>query len=250
MSMKARTHFFLLMICFAIWSCDSPLPASKNFNKPYSKATIGLLEIIGKVDSDELIKVCTQNNISSSSIYNWNDHIVIYEHWPPIQSALIAALKKKFSGCEFKPYYSPFYTFDKSVRCADTAIAKEWTNIILTANLVADPKKQQEYLDYHKNQFEKWPEVSNGFCNANFQQLLVFKNGRQLMLVISIPKGKTLDELNPLTSKNNPRADEWNKIMSKYQEGIPGTKKGETWVFLRPLAESGSPKDRKSESKK
>jgi hypothetical protein len=27
--------------------------------------------------------------------------------------------------------------------------------------------------------------------------------------------------------------DEWNKIMSKYQEGIEGTKKGETWVFLK-----------------
>jgi hypothetical protein len=51
-------------------------------------------------------------------------------------------------------------------------------------------------------------------------------------LVISIPKGASLDKLNPKTTENNPRVEEWNKIMSKYQEGIEGTKKGDTWVFL------------------
>lgn len=55
------------------------------------------------------------------------------------------------------------------------------------------------------------------------------------MLVISIPKGESLDKLNPLTTKNNPKVDEWNKIMAKYQEGIAGTKKGETWVFFKPV---------------
>jgi hypothetical protein len=55
------------------------------------------------------------------------------------------------------------------------------------------------------------------------------------MLVISIPKGGSLDKLNPKTTENNPRVDEWNKIMSKYQEGIPGTKPGEVWVFLNEI---------------
>jgi hypothetical protein len=55
------------------------------------------------------------------------------------------------------------------------------------------------------------------------------------MLIISIPKGESLDKLNPRTTANNPRVDEWNKIMKKYQEGIKGTKPGETWVFLKPM---------------
>ena len=105
----------------------------------------------------------------------------------------------------------------------------------MTANLVADTTLQHQYLEYHRTQFEKWPEISKGFCNANFQQLLVFRNGRQLMLVISIPKGKTLDELNPKTTENNPRVTEWNKIMSKYQEGIEDAPKGTTWVMFCAL---------------
>ena len=132
-----------------------------------------------------------------------------------------------------------YYQFSKQKNCADTTGAKEWDNIILTADLVAEKKLQQEYLDYHANQFEKWPDVAKGFCNANFQQLLGFKNGRQLMLVISIPKGKSLNKLNPKTVENNPKMIEWNKLMNKYQEGIEGTKPGEVWVFLKPLSPKG-----------
>ena len=54
------------------------------------------------------------------------------------------------------------------------------------------------------------------------------------MLVISIPKGASLDALNPKTTENNPRVNDWNTLMAKYQEGIEGTAKGEVWVFFKP----------------
>ncbi|MCH5597837.1 L-rhamnose mutarotase [Niabella ginsengisoli] len=129
-----------------------------------------------------------------------------------------------------RPYYDMYYQFNRS-RCDDKATVKDWEHIILTANLVADVQKQKKYLEYHATQFEEWPEISKGFCNADFQRLMMFRNGRQLMLVISIPKGKTLDELNPKTTENNPRVDEWNKIMSQYQKGIEGTKKEKCGCF-------------------
>lgn len=170
-----------------------------------------------------------QSMLPIEDVYEWKNHFVVYNNNGDLWYSTI---KSKFKDCITKLYDKPFYDFERS-RCSDKNVAKEWTNIILTANLVKDPKLQQEYLNYHKTQFEKWPEVSQGFCNASFQQLLVFKKGRQLMLIISIPKGENLDKLNPLTTKNNPRVDEWNKIMAKYQEGIEGTAKGETWVFLK-----------------
>ena len=55
------------------------------------------------------------------------------------------------------------------------------------------------------------------------------------MLIISIPKGASLDELNAKTTENNPRVNDWNALMKKYQEGIKGTKPGETWVFLKQV---------------
>ena len=200
---------------------------------PYSA-----IEVTGNVginlNAKQALALCKKYQLPASSVYQWNNHLVLYGELkrPSLLQHELAGL---YPDASVKTYQNPFYIFNRKQRCGNSGLAAKWDNIILTANLVADPKLQQEYLNYHATQFQKWPEVSNGFCNAQFQQLLVFKSGRQLMLIISIPKGENLDKLNPLTSKNNPRVNEWNKLMSKYQEGLPGTKKGEVWVFLRSV---------------
>jgi hypothetical protein len=179
----------------------------------------------------KLLNYCTQQLIDTHSIFIWRNHLVIYgvgyQHF-------YDRFKAAFKNCGFKLYQQPFYHFDRN-SCSNKELAARWTNIILTANLVPDAKMQRQYLDYHAHQFKNWPGVSQGFCNAKFQQVLVYKNGRQLMLVISIPQGQSLEKLNPKTTENNPQMVEWNKRMAKYQEGIPGTKKREVWVFFDEL---------------
>lgn len=201
-----------------------------------------VIEIVVKekksLDLVKLKELLHKNNIDSSAVYQWQNHYVIFAKVADV-GVMQGRLKNNFPETEVKVYHDMFYEYSKKKHCTDKTVAKEWDHILLTANLVADKKLQQEYLDYHATQFEKWPDIAKGFCNADFQQLLIFRNGRQLMLVISIPKGETLDKLNPKTTENNPKMVEWNKIMGKYQEGIEGTKKGESWVFLKPLAPKG-----------
>ncbi len=187
-----------------------------------------------QLDIVKLKNLLAQNKMDSNAIYHWQNHYVIFDKVQDL-GVMEGRLQNNFPEATVRAYQNMFYEYRKKKHCSNKTEAKEWTNILLTANLVADTKLQQEYLNYHATQFEKWPDISRGFCNADFQQLLIFKNGRQLVLVISIPKGETLDELNPKTTENNPKMIEWNKIMGKYQEGIDGTKKGETWVFLNQL---------------
>ncbi|MGC4102843.1 L-rhamnose mutarotase [Ferruginibacter sp.] len=197
-----------------------------------------VIELITKagdtLDVKKLQAFLRENKMDTTAVYQWKNHYVIFDK---LKDALAfkGKLQAAFPQAEVKWYADMFYEFNRS-RCDDKNVAKEWDHILLTCNLVADKKMQDEYLNYHATQFEKWPELSKGFCNASFQQLLIFRNGRQLVLVISIPKGESLDKLNPKTMEGNPRVVEWNKMMAKYQEGIEGTKKGESWVFLSPLA--------------
>ena len=194
-----------------------------------------MIELVVKegksLDIVKLKELLHKNNIDSSAVYQWQNHYVIFAKVADA-GVMQGRLKNNFPDAEVKVYHDMFYEYSKKKHCSDKTVAKEWDHILLTANLVADKKLQQEYLDYHATQFEKWPDIAKGFCNADFQQLLIFRNGRQLVLVISIPKGESLDKLNPKTTENNPKMVEWNKIMGKYQEGIEGTKKGESWVFL------------------
>ncbi|MCX2452525.1 L-rhamnose mutarotase [Pedobacter sp. PLR] len=178
-----------------------------------------------------LVEICREKGIAASAIYQWNNRLLVYASTNEAE-ALMRQIHTRIKDAEVKLYKDVFYKFERKKHCGAAAV-KEWDNIILSANLVKDEALQKEYLEHHATQFEQWPEVAKGFCNADFQQLSIFKNGRQLMLVISIPKGADLDKLNPKTSLNNPRVDDWNNLMKKYQEGISGTKPGEVWVFFK-----------------
>ena len=208
-------------------------------DQPINKERNEVIELIVSKDSTidlyKLKNLLAQNKMDSTAIYQWQNHYVIFDK---VQDAAVmqSRLRNNFPGVEVRLYPDMFYEFNRSY-CGEKPTTGEWQHILLTADLVENKEMQQEYLDYHATQFEKWPEISKGFCNAGFQQLLIYKHGRQLVLVISIPKGESLDKLNPKTTENNPRVDEWNKIMAKYQQGITGTKKGETWVFLKKISE-------------
>ncbi|MFV0605243.1 MAG: L-rhamnose mutarotase [Niabella sp.] len=208
---------------------------AKNIGIPINEERSELIELIVKsgktLDVKKLKQLLHDNGMDSGSVYQWKDHYVIYSKVKDV-GVMQGRIQNNFPEVVVRVYHDMFYEFSKQKHCPNKTIAAQWKHIILTANLVKDEMKQQEYLDYHATQFKNWPEVSNGFCNANFQQLVMFKNGRQLMLVISIPRGSSLDDLNPKTTENNPRVDEWNKLMGPYQEGIEGTKPGEKWVFL------------------
>jgi hypothetical protein len=186
-----------------------------------------------KINIAQINAFCKLNNIPVHTVYQWKNHVIIYTS-TKYPNVIQKGLQEKIPGTEVKLYDNIFYNFNRQRNCLGE-VAKEWDHIILSANLVKDEKLQQEYLDYHATQFDKWPELSKGFCNADFQQLVIYKNGRQLMLIISIPKGASLDELNPKTTANNPRVDDWNALMKKYQEGIEGTKKDEVWVFFNKV---------------
>lgn len=199
-----------------------------------------IIEVIAsKADkriADLLQELLNRQVVTYDGLHRWKNHYVIYavmDYPKKIAERIQHLLRNELmEDVEVKVYEQPFYVFDRR-KCDSSQVAEEWEHTLLTANLSADTVLQREYLQYHATQFTQWPEVSNGFCKAEFQQLLLFKNGSQLMLVISIPKGKKLDQLNPKTTENNPRVDEWNRLMKKYQEGIPGTAAGEVWVELK-----------------
>jgi hypothetical protein len=204
---------------------------------PINEERSEVLELVAKdgqtIDLVKLKSILLKNNMDTAAIYQWKNHYVLFGKVQDV-TVMQGRLQNNFPEAIVKVYYDMFYQFNRK-NCSDEDNATEQDHILLTVNLVADEKLQKEYLNAHATQFEKWPEVSKGFCNASFQQLLIYKNGRQLMLVISIPKGKSLDELNPKTTENNPRVNDWNNIMKKYQTGIEGTNPDETWVFLKKL---------------
>ena len=224
--MKNQYIFYLQFLCLPfLTNCTS-----KQIQKP---SIIEIIDMDYRFSTNKLIKFCKDNKVNSDNIYEWQNHWLLYNPTSGSRE-LLEKIEDQFPRLKVNFYDKPFYNFNREKQTGEKPV-KEWVNIIMTANLVKDSTLQSQYMEYHRTQFKKWPEISKGFSNADFQQLLVFRTGRQLMLVISIPKGKTLDELNPKTTENNPRVEEWNKIMSQFQEGIDDAPKGEVWVMFKPI---------------
>lgn len=233
--MIATLHRLTFCVLLLALSC---ITQATDLRPVFGDAPLQAIEIVYAAtvqpDLKKIKAFCKTHRIPSPSIYVWQNRALIFGRIPHGQ-ANRQRLQQLFPKATVKLYKDPFYIFNQ-VLCNDKSVAPgEWKHIILTANLVADTTKQREYLQYHATQFEQWPEISKGFCNAGFQQLLIFKNGRQLLLVISIPPDADFEKINSKTTENNPRVNDWNKLMAQYQEGVSGTKPGETWVFFEQV---------------
>ena len=226
-----RTHVIKLLILVLLLSMSISCTETNTLRSLHALEISSEEPITGY--SDQLVKLCETFQLPVSSVYHWKNRLLLLSS-ESIPDALPAEIQAKYPGLQVKIFSDPFYVFDRSL-CKGEGMAEEWDHVLLTANVVADSALQEEYMAHHATQHEKWPEIIHGFCKADFQQLLMFKNGRQLLLIISLPKGKTLEELDPETTRNNPRVTEWNRLMKKYQEGIEGTAPGEVWVFYKPL---------------
>lgn len=200
-----------------------------------------IIEITGPknspVPAQSLAVLCRAEELPATTIYGWHNHLIAYG-----EAGCLARLHKRvvaaYQGYKVKLCGAPLYRFSRRHCTDDKAVSKAWDHVVLTASLVADTSMQQQYVAHHATLPEQWPEVEQGFCNASFQQLQVFRNGRQLVLVISIPHGASFEKLNAETTRNNPRANDWNSLMRRFQTGLPGTKPGEVWVFMKPIAKT------------
>ena len=89
-----------------------------------------------------------------------------------------------------------------------------WKHTI-TANMVADLGKQKAFRTLTLHSSKSGLEVSKkAFVRLDFQQLLLFKNGRQLMLVNSIP-AEADSETQSTHYPRQLRVNDWNKAMKR-----------------------------------
>ena len=98
---------------------------------------------------------------------------------------------------------------------------------VFVVNLIPNERKLREYLSYHEH---VWPEVEAGFRKAGYKQIDLYRYGYLLVMTIHVPEGSDLARMGKIAEGYDKRCQEWNRIMSGYQKGIPGTGAEETWV--------------------
>ena len=98
----------------------------------------------------------------------------------------------------------------------------------LALDLVNDEKLIAEYDTHHQ---EVSPEIIKSISDAGIVKMEIYRFNNRLFMIMEVT-----DEFNfekkAAADAANPKVQEWEKLMWKYQQAVPGSKPGEKWVLM------------------
>ena len=101
-----------------------------------SPSILEIIDVDYRFSTKSLLSFSNENNIDTSSIYEWQNHWLIYGDLNTIRK-IKTKLEMLYPRLITKLYDKPFYNFSRQ-KYSNKKPAEEWDNIIMTANLVED----------------------------------------------------------------------------------------------------------------
>jgi L-rhamnose mutarotase len=107
------------------------------------------------------------------------------------------------------------------------------TRFCLALDLVDDEKLIAEYETYHQ---DIWPEIEQSIFESGIQAMAIYRAGNRLFMIIEADENFSFDRKATLDAAN-PKVQEWEALMWKYQQAIPVAEPGQKWVLMKKIFE-------------
>jgi len=103
----------------------------------------------------------------------------------------------------------------------------------LALDLKDDAELIAEYERYHKN---VWPEIIKSIKDSGIEVLDIYRTGNRMFMVIEANDNFSF-ETKAAMDAANPRVQEWEQLMWKFQQALPWAKPGEKWILMEKIFE-------------
>lgn len=103
----------------------------------------------------------------------------------------------------------------------------------LALDLKDDPELIREYEEHHK---KVWPEIKSSIHNSGVLKMEIYRAGNRLFMIMETEDDFSLEH-KALIDQYNPKVQEWEKLMWKYQQQLPHAKVGEKWMLMSKIFE-------------
>jgi L-rhamnose mutarotase len=100
----------------------------------------------------------------------------------------------------------------------------------LALDLKDDPELIAEYEAYHRN---VWPEIIENIKESGIEKMEIYRTGNRLFMIMETNDSFSFE--NKLKSDTDIKVQEWENLMWKYQQSLPGAKPGEKWVVMEKI---------------
>jgi L-rhamnose mutarotase len=99
---------------------------------------------------------------------------------------------------------------------------------LLMLDLKADEKLIAEYEQYHKH---IWPEVRESIKFAGIENMEIYRWNNRLVMIMEVNDSFSF-ERKAAMDEYNPKVQEWEKLMWRFQQLLPNSKPGEKWQVM------------------
>jgi L-rhamnose mutarotase len=101
----------------------------------------------------------------------------------------------------------------------------------LALDLHDDPVPIAEYENWHR---AVWPEILAAIRESGILEMEIYRTGNRLFMIMN-----TRDDFSfsgkAAADAANPRVQEWERLMWRYQKALPWAKPGEKWVLMEKI---------------
>ena len=98
----------------------------------------------------------------------------------------------------------------------------------LALDLKDDPTLIAEYERHHE---KIWPEIEKSILDSGIEKMEIYRTANRLFMIMETTNQFSFT-LKLQADTNNPKVQEWEKMLWKYQQALPHAKPKEKWVLM------------------
>ena len=95
-------------------------------------------------------------------------------------------------------------------------------------DLINDPELISDYKKHHK---QIWPEITKSIQSSGIENLEIYLTGDRLFMVMEVNDSFSFEK-KAIMDLENPKVQEWEALMWKFQKKLPFAKNGEKWILM------------------
>jgi len=101
----------------------------------------------------------------------------------------------------------------------------------LTLDLKDDPKLIAEYKRYHER---IWPEIAQSLRDSGIEHAEIYAFETRMCMILEVSDQFSF-EAKARMDAANPKVQEWEQLMWKFQSPLPQAKPGEKWLLMQRI---------------
>jgi L-rhamnose mutarotase len=103
----------------------------------------------------------------------------------------------------------------------------------LALDLKEDSKLIAEYKSYHQS---VWPEIITSIKDSGIEILDIYCVGNRMCMIIEANERFSFESKSKMDAVN-PKVQQWEELMWKFQQTLPFAKYGEKWMLMEKIFE-------------